>query len=176
MFLAWKERLASLPLSGPVVRETMRTVGDGQSMQWIQAVDESAYINDVDGNISTMSEKTVMLAEVDGIPVGFSVSLLGRWDPQTLFVQRVLVAPLARRRGIGLALLTAAAEQHPGRDIAVAALDENDAVHKLNHRFAESIGASIRRVPVRTYARTDLGFAQQESHRPWVIERLRGAA
>jgi len=53
----------------------------------------------------------------------------------------------------------------------MATLDDNTAAHNLNERFSESIGGKIHRVPLRTLWRTDLGFAEGEKHRPWLIER-----
>ncbi|MEV7663630.1 hypothetical protein [Paenarthrobacter sp. NPDC089316] len=78
---------------------------------------------------------------------------------------------LLMSRYIGLALLLTAARWQPHRNIAMATLDENIAAQRLNERLAQSIGGTIRRVPVKRFRRSDLGFAQGERHRPCLIEQ-----
>ena len=160
----------ALPLSHVTIREAVPTVQDGRWIRWVQADCESTNIQTVEYNMSKIEQQVLLLAEIAEIPVGFCCALVGRTDSDPLFIQLVAVVPLARRRGAGLALLSAAAEREPQRSIAMATLDDNDAARRLNEHFAKSMGANIRRVPARRYRRTDLGFAQGERHRPWIIE------
>ncbi|WP_407933046.1 GNAT family N-acetyltransferase [Herbiconiux daphne] len=139
-------------------------------MRWIQAACESTYIHSVEGNRLTIRDQLVLLAEIEGTPVGFCLSLIGRTKPDPLFVQLVAVVPWARRRGAGLSLLCATAALEPQCNIALATLDDNIAALALNSRLAESMGANITRVPLRRYRRSDLESARSERHRPWVIE------
>ncbi|APF32854.1 hypothetical protein BO218_00455 [Microbacterium paludicola] len=140
-------------------------------MWWIQADSESANIHDVANNVERIRQKIVVLAEVGGCPVGFCEAARGRSLADPLFIQMVAVVPSARRRGAALALLHAAASVEPYRDIAGATLDENLAARSLNERFATSLDASIQRVPLRSFRRSDLGFGPGEKHRPWLIRR-----
>jgi GNAT superfamily N-acetyltransferase len=169
-FGAWKEQLGALPLSHVTIRAAEPTVQDGRWIRWVQADCESTNIQTVEYNMSKIEQRVVLLAEIAEHPVGFCCALVGRTDSDPLFIQLVAVVPLARRRGAGLALLSAASEREPQRSIAMATLDDNNAARRLNEHFAKSMGANIRRVPVRQYRRTDLGFAQGERHRPWIIE------
>jgi len=143
-------------------------------MRWIQAECESTYIQSVEYNVSNIEQKLVLLARIGEQPVGFCLVFIGPKDSDPLFIQLVAVVPRARRRGVALALLNAAAAREPERNIALATLDDNVAALGLNAHFAESIGSNIRRVPVRMFRRSYLGFAKGESHRPWIIERPRG--
>ncbi|MGP5015722.1 GNAT family N-acetyltransferase [Glutamicibacter ardleyensis] len=88
-----------------------------------------------------------------------------------MFIQIVAVVPEARGRGIGLALLTAAADREPRRNIALATQDDNFAVRSLNAKFEKSIDASIGRVRLDTYRDSDLGIQRGKDYRPWVIQR-----
>jgi GNAT superfamily N-acetyltransferase len=170
-FDTWKEQLDSLPPSGVSVREAEPTIDDGNWMRWIQADCESTFIHGADENVSKIKKQLVLVAEIEGHPVGFCLALVGRTDSLPLFIQLVAVVPSARRRGAGLAMLSAAAGREPRRNIAMATLDDNTAAHNLNEHFSKSIGGKIHRVPVRTFWRTELGFAEGEKHRPWLIER-----
>jgi GNAT superfamily N-acetyltransferase len=174
-FGAWKQGLEALPHTEVLVREAERTAQDGRWMRWVQADCESTYIQSVEYNVSKISQQLVLLAEIADYPVGFCCALVGRanWDP--LFIQLVAVVPWARRRGVGLALLSAAAEWQPQRNIAMATLDDNVAARRLNERFAKSIGADTQRVPVSRFRPSDLGFAPGERHRPWMIDRQQEA-
>lgn len=174
-FAAWKAQVAALPPSEVRIRKAEPTVQDGRWMRWVQADCESTYIQSVEYNVSKIEHQLVLLAEIAGHPVGFCSALVGPTGADPLFIQLVAVVPLARRRGAGLALLRGVAERESQRSIAMATLDDNDAVLGLNEYFAKSMGANIRRVPLRRYRRTDLGIARGERHRLWVIERLRGA-
>jgi len=172
-FDEWREQLEALPPSKPTVRNAEPTAQDGRWMRWVQAACESTNIQNVDYNVSKIEQQIVLMAEIAGHPVGFCIALAGATDADPLFIQLVAVVPFARRRGAGIALLSAAAQREPLRSIAMATLNDNDAANGLNECFAKSMGASIRRVPVRRYRRADLGFAPGELHRPWIVERPR---
>lgn len=144
---------------------------DGRWMRWVQADCESTNIQEAEYNASEIEQQLVLMTEIAGHPVGCCTALVGATDADPLFIQPVAVVPLARRRGAGTALLNAAARREPRRSIAMATLNDNDAARGLNERFAKSMGATIRRVPVRRCRRTDLGFAPGELHRPWIVER-----
>lgn len=170
-FGAWKQKIEDSPAAAVRSRAAEPTVEDGRWIRWIQADCESTNIQSVEYNLSKIQQQLVFLAEIADQPVGFCWALVGRANSDPLFIQLVAVVPAARRRGAGLALLSAAAAREPERSIAVATLDDNLAAHNLNNSFAKSISAEIQRVPVRRYRRTDLGFAEGERHRPWLIER-----
>ncbi|MEW1812436.1 GNAT family N-acetyltransferase [Pseudarthrobacter phenanthrenivorans] len=170
-FDEWKQELEVLPPAEVSVREAESTMQDGRWMRWIQAVCESTFIRSVEDNVSKIGQYHVLLAEMADQPVGFCCVLAGRTDFDPLFIHLVAVVPAARKQGVGLALLLAAARWQPQRNIAMATLDENIAAQRLNERLAQSIGGTIRRVPVKRFRRSDLGFAQGERHRPWLIER-----
>lgn len=170
-FDQWKQELEVLPPAEISVREAESTMQDGRWMRWIQAVCESTVIRSVEDNASKIGPYYVLLAEIADQPVGFCCVFAGRTDFDPLFIQLVAVVPEARKQGVGLALLLAAARLQPYRNIAMATLDENIAAQRLNQRLAQSIGGTIRRVPVKRFRRSDLGFAQGERHRPWLIEQ-----
>ena len=140
-------------------------------MRWVQAECESTTIQGVAFNVSTIEKKIVFLAEISDCTVGFCIALAGRTDSAPMFVQLVAIVPQARRRGAGFALLHAVASTEPHHDIVAATLDGNTAARALNERFAASLGASIRRVPIRSFRPSEMGFAPGENHRPWLIER-----
>lgn len=175
-FDAWKQGLEALPPSEVFIRQAEQTEQDGRWMRWIQADCESTYIQSVEYNMSKIGQQLVLLAEIADYPVGFCCVLAGRTDSDPLFIQLIAVVPSARRRGVGLALLSAAAEWQPKRNIAMATLDDNVGAQRLNERFAQSIGGNIQRVPVRRFRPSDLGFAPGERHRPWMIYRQQEAA
>lgn len=170
-FKEWKQRLEVLPSADAQCREAEPSASDGRWLRWMQADCESTYIHSVEDNVSKIEQQSAWLAEIADVPVGFCLALAGRSEPDPVFVQLVAVVPLARRRGAGLALLRAVSEQYPQRNVVMATRDDNVAAQQLNLRFAKSIGGVLRRVPVRRYRRADLGFAQGERHRPWVIDR-----
>jgi GNAT superfamily N-acetyltransferase len=174
-FSEWEQQLGAPRTASVVIRRAESTERDGRWMRWIQAECESTNIQSVHDNVSKIERQLVLLAEIADIPVGFCSALAGRTDLDPLFIQLVAVVPLARRRGAGLAMLKAAAEHEPQRNVAMAALDDNHPAHGLNQRFAESLGATLRRVPVRQYRPTQLGFAAGERHRPWIVERPGGS-
>lgn len=170
-FDAWKESLDTLQSSDVLIRQAKPTSEDGQWMRWMQADCESTNIRSVEDNILKIGQQLVLLAEIDDCPVGFCSASAGRSDADPLFIQLVAVVPSARRRGAGLALLCAAAGWQPKRNIAMAVLEDNVNAQRLNERLAESLGGTLIRVPVRRFRRSDLGIAQDERHRPWLIER-----
>ena len=88
-------------------------------MKDLQVVCSPISVQSVRNNASTIAECRVFLAEIDDAHIGFFVSALGLQDSDPLFIKVVAVAPDAQRRGAGMALLTAAAEQWPRRDIAL---------------------------------------------------------
>lgn len=168
-FGTWKQGIAALPSSEVWIREAEQTAQDGRWMRWVQADCESTYIQSVEYNVSKIQQQLVLLAEIADYPVGFCCALEGRTNSDPLFIQLVAVVPFARQRGVGLALLSAAAGRQPQRNIAMATLDDNVAARRLNERFAQSIGGNIQRVPVSRFRPSDLGFAPGEHHRPWMI-------
>lgn len=170
-FGAWKQGLEALRPSEISIRKAKQTAQDGRWMRWMQADCESTNIHSVEDNLSKIGQQLVLLAEIADCPVGFCCVLAGRTDSDPLFIQLVAVVPSARRRGVGLALLSAAAERQPQRNIAMATLDDNIDAQRLNERFAQSIGGNIQRVPVSRFRPSDLGFARGERHRPWIINR-----
>jgi GNAT superfamily N-acetyltransferase len=174
-FGAWKQGLEALPPSEVLIREAEQTARDGTWTRWMQADCESTYIQSVEYNVSKIGQQLVLLAEIADYPVGFCCVLAGRTDSDPLFIQLVAVVPSARRRGVGLALLSVAAGWQPQRNIAMATLDDNFDARRLNERFAQSIGGNIQRVPGSRFRPSDLGFAQGERHRPWMIDRQQEA-
>lgn len=171
-FQAWQQQLRDLRPEAPHVRIAMPTAQDGQSMRWLQMTSESMYIHSVGENISTITKKLVLLAEIAGYPVGFCVAAVGRYAPDYLFIQRAAVDPVVRRRGAGVALLRAAAREMPSKNIAGATLEDDTATRALNQKLAVSLGAAVQIVPSRRFTRTDLSLAEGENHRSWVIDRV----
>jgi GNAT superfamily N-acetyltransferase len=122
-------------------------------------------------NVSMITDHDVLIAEIDGIHVGFCVSMTSARAQDPLFIQIVGVAPSARRRGIGLALMMAAAQQAPERHIALATQDSNTAARGMNDRFAKLTRATIRRVPLGALPDHHLGINRGLGYRVWLIER-----
>jgi GNAT superfamily N-acetyltransferase len=170
-FGIWKQGLEELPPSKVAIRKAGQTAQDGRWVRWMQADCEPTNIRSVEDNVSKIAQQLVLLAEIADYPVGFCCVLAGRTDSDPLFIQLVAVVPSARRRGAGLALLSAAAGWQPQRNIAMATLDDNVDARWLNERFAQSIGGNLQRVPLSRFRRSDLGFAPGERHRPWMIDR-----
>jgi GNAT superfamily N-acetyltransferase len=169
--VGWKKRLKTLSSSAFSIREATAVAQDGRRMQDLQGECSPISIQSVRENTATISEQLVLLAEIDRVHVGFCVSSPGFRDPDPMFIQIVAVAPDAQRRGVGLALLSAAAEREPRRDIVLATQDDNFAARSLNDQFAKSIGADIRRVNLKTYRKIDLGIPRGLGYRAWVIQR-----
>lgn len=122
-------------------------------------------------NESEIEKERVVMAEIEGVHVGFCLSAPGPSEADPLFVQVVAVAPEARKRGVGLSLLSAAAAKEPLRDIALATQPDNVAALAMNERFAVSLGANIRRVPLGTFRHGDLGIRRGDGYRSWHIQR-----
>ena len=171
-FLRWASRSAALSSSAVSIRQATAVARDGRRMKDLQAVCSPISVRSVRENVATIIERRVLIAEIDDIHVGFCVSSLGLEDCDPMFFQVVAVAPDAQRRGVGLALLTAAAEREPRRDIALATQNDNVAARSLNEKFARSIGASIRKVTLSTYRDCDLGIQRGLGYRAWAIQRL----
>lgn len=168
---AWRHRLQTLPSAEVLIRKATAVALDGRRVWDLQLDCSPIGVRSVRENVSMIAERFVLLAEIDTVHVGFCVSSTGPKGSDPLFIQLVGVAPAAQRRGVGLALLTAAAERHPGRDVVLATQDKNVAARALNERFASSIGASIRRVRLGTYRDRDLGITRGLGYRAWVIQR-----
>lgn len=174
-FRGWTSRVETLSSSSAVlIREAVAEGPDGRRMRDVQLVTERLPILEVKDNIPKIAERMVLLAEVDGVHVGFCVSSPGLQDIDPLFIREVGVVPDARGRGIGMALLSAAAEREPRRDIALATEDDNDEAQALNKKFARSIGANIHRVNLKTYRNSDLGISRGQGYRAWLIKRPTG--
>jgi ribosomal protein S18 acetylase RimI-like enzyme len=171
-FVRWANRLVTLSSSAVSIREATASAHDGRRMKDLQTLCSPISVRSVRGNASTIMERLVLLAEIDDVHVGFCISSPGLRDSDPMFIQVVAVAPDAQRRGAGLALLTAAAEREPRRDIALATQDDNVAARSLNEKFAKSIGASIRRVNLSNYRDFDLGIQRGLGYRAWAIRRL----
>lgn len=170
-FVGWNNRLAALSSSEVSIREATELVQDGRRMRDMQLVCERMAILPVKVNASTITERLVLLAEVDGVHVGFCVTSTGLQEQDPLFIREIAVVPEARGRGIGMALLCAAAEREPQRDIALATQDNNVAAREMNGKFANSIGASLQRVNLGTYRDSDLSIQRGDGYRSWVIQR-----
>ena len=168
---AWRQRLRTRPSSEVSIREATAVPQDGRRVWDLQVECEPIYVRSVRENVSMIAERVVLLAEIDKVHVGFCVSFPGYAASDPLFIRIVAVAPAVQRRGVGLALLTAAAERELGRNLALATQDTNIAARALNERFANSIGASIRRVPLGTYSDRDLGIRRGDDYRAWVVRR-----
>lgn len=173
---AWHRQLAALPSKNPSIREASATARDARRVWDLQLACPPITVRSLRHNAATIAKSLVLLAEIDDIHVGFSVSLPGPKGSDPLFVQVVAVVPEAQRRGIGLALLAAATEREPHRDIALATRDDNVAAHAMNQRFASSIGATLRRVRLGTYPDRSLGIRRGQGYRTWIVQRPTGAA
>jgi ribosomal protein S18 acetylase RimI-like enzyme len=168
---AWRNRLMTLTSSEVSIREAAAVPQDGRRMWDLQLMCSPITPQSIRENVSVITSRLVLVAEIDEVHVGFSMSVLGPKHSDLMFVQLVAVVPEAQQRGAGLALLTAAAERTPQRHIVLATQDQNVAARALNERFADSIGASIRRVPLGTYRDRDLAIRRGMGYRIWVIER-----
>ncbi|WP_368483029.1 GNAT family N-acetyltransferase [Microbacterium sp. RURRCA19A] len=140
-------------------------------MRWIQAECEELFIQSVTENARQIANRLVFLAEVDDCPVGLCVSSVGRYNSEHLFIQRVGVVPPARRRGAGIALLSAAANEVPGMNIAGATAAGDEPAHALNRKLALRLSGNISNLRRGAFAPTDLGIVRGEPHIPWVIDR-----
>lgn len=169
--IEWRRQLARLPLSDFSIREATTAAWDARKVSDLQAACEPISVRSVRDNASMIGKQTVLLAEIDDAHIGFCVSALGRNEPDPLFIQAIGVASEAQQRGVALALLAASAERAPQRDVAFATQDKNQAARKLTQRFANEIGATIRRVRLGTYPDSDFGIRRGTGYRPWIIQR-----
>ncbi|MNW30271.1 Acetyltransferase (GNAT) family protein [compost metagenome] len=167
----WRSRLKQLAWSAPTIREATISGEDGRKMKDLQAACEPIGILSVRKNVETIAVQQVLLAEVEGVHVGFCVSSPGPQVTDPLFVQTIGVDPLARSRGIGFALLSAAAEREPHRNIAFATLNYNTGAHASTSRFARADGSSIHKVKLGTYLDTHLGITRGMGYRVWLVRR-----
>jgi ribosomal protein S18 acetylase RimI-like enzyme len=167
----WHHRLGTLSSSEVSIRDAQAVGQDGRRLWDLQLECSPITVRSVRDNVLMIAERRVLLAEIDEVHVGFCVSFSGPKGSDPLFIQLVGVAPAAQRRGVGLALLTAVAERAPRQVTALATRDENVAARALNERFADSIGASIRRVRLGTYRDHDLGITRGLGYRAWEIHR-----
>jgi len=168
---AWRRQLAHLPSSGVLIRDATATPQDGRRIWDLQMMCSPITPRSVRDNVSLITERTVLIAEIGDVHVGFCASFVGSNDSDPIFVLLVGVVAEAQRRGVGLALLTAAAGRDPVRDIAIATLDENIAERALNDRFARSIGATPQRVPRGIYPDRHLGIRRGDGYRVWITQR-----
>ena len=169
--IRWRQRLENLSSSAVLVRQATADGPDGRRLWDLQLMCEPISVRSVTENVAMITERLVLFAEMDDVHVGFCVSFPGSEKSDPLFVQFVGVAPSAKRKGAALALLTAAAAREPFRDIALATQETNVAARALNERFAESIGACIRRVALGTYRDRDLRIQRGLGYRAWLIQR-----
>ncbi|WP_244650700.1 GNAT family N-acetyltransferase [Plantibacter sp. CFBP 13570] len=170
-FTAWQNQLAHLPPSAVSIREATPTGQDGRRVKDLQFICEPIAVKSVGENVSMIADRFVLLAEIDEVHVGLCVAVRGVRRSDPLFIQVVGVAPPAQRRGIGLALLTAAADLEPLRDIALATQNENVAALAMIDGFARSIGTVAERVRLGTYRDRDLGISRGHGYRAWTIRR-----
>lgn len=168
---SWRRRLAALQSTDPVIRVAVPSGQDGRRMKDLQIACSPITVQSVKDNVGTIADQHVLLAEIDDTHVGFCVSFPGPGSSDPLYIQVVGVVPQAQRRGVGLALLTASAEHEPRPDIVLATQNENLGARALNARFAESIGASIARVPLSRYRHNDLGIPRGAGYHAWLIQR-----
>jgi len=173
-FLRWSTQLEALSAAVVSIREANQTAEDGRRMKDLQVVCCPISVRSVRENVSTIIERQVHIAEIDGVHVGFCVSSQGPKDSDPLFFQIVAVAPVApdaQRRGVGLSMFGAATAREPLRDIALATQDDNIAARSLNEKFARTIGATIQRVTLGTYRDRDLGIQRGLGYRAWIVRR-----
>ena len=170
-FIAWVDDLRTLPVSVVSIRQAKATAEDARRVKDLQALCPPITVRAVRDNALTIADRLVLLADVSGTHVGFCVARPGVRASDPIFVQVVAVAPDAQRRGIGLALLTAAAERWPQRNLVFATQDDNSEARAMNEKFARVIGAEIRRINLRTYPDRYLGIQRGWGYRAWMIVR-----
>lgn len=140
-------------------------------MKDLQAACEPITILSVHKNVETITTQQVLLAEVEGVHVGFCVFSPGLQETDPLFIQTIGVERTAQGRGIGMALLSAAAELEPHRNIALATRNDNAGAHALKKKFAETNGSSIHKVKLGTYLDNHLGITKGMGYHVWLIQR-----
>lgn len=170
-FVAWVAQLATLPSSEVAIRRGTASPQDARRLRDLQVRCEPITVRSVRANGATLVEYSVLLAEIEDVHVGYCCFAVGAQSSAPIIVQVVAVAPEAQRRGIGMKLLTAASDSDSRRDIVLATQDNNYAARALNARFASSIGAVLRRIPLGTYPDNALGIQRGLGYRAWTIER-----
>lgn len=170
VYTAWREALSTLSDEPATLREALPTPADSRRMRDIQVACAPITPLMLRDNAAAIAANHVLIADIAGIPVGFVLASISE-KHSPLFVQVVAVVSEAQRRGIGLQLLSAAAELEPHRDIALATQKTNLAAHAMDKRFAESIGASIHRVNLGVYPDKLLGIPRGQGYRVWRIKR-----
>lgn len=172
---AWRDRLNVVSSMAPSIREAIPHGEDARRVWGLQLACEPIRPKPIDENVSMIETHTVLLAEAGGVHVGYCVAVADASRRDLLFLKVVAVVPELQHRGVGLALLAAAAEREPQRDIALATHQDNLGVLAMGSRFAESVGGVFRRVKLGTFRDRDLGFSRGEGYRVWLIERPRPA-
>lgn len=170
IYQTWREALSTLSDAPATLRQAVPTPADARRMRDIQLACEPITPLPLRDNAAAISANHVLIAEIEGVPVGFVLASLSQ-KHSPLFVQVVAVVPEAQYRGIGLQLLSAAAEVEPHRNIALATQQTNLAAHAMNAKFADSIGASIHRVNLGVYPDKLLGIPRGLGYRAWEIKR-----
>lgn len=171
----WRHQLARLSSSEVLVRHATVSARDARKVLDLQVACPPISVRSLRDNASMISDQVVLLAEIDNAHVGFCVSLLRPDSSDPLFIQVVGVAPEAQQRGVALALLLAAVECHPPRDIALATQDNNVAALALIKRFAKVIGGTYQRIHLGTYRDGDLGIRRGIGYRAWIVRRQQPA-
>jgi GNAT superfamily N-acetyltransferase len=175
-FATWLKSVEVLPSARFTTRQATAGSKDARQLRYLQGVCEPITIQTELHNENMIAEQLVLLAFIGETDVGFCVSKTGADESDPLFIQLVGVVEAARGRGIGSALMHAAAEQAPGRTIAFATQDDNLAARSMTARFASSIGAELRRVNLGTYRDEDLGIRRGLDYRSWKIARAHPTA
>lgn len=74
---AWHRQLAALPSKNPSIREASATARDARRVWDLQLACPPITVRSLRHNAATIAKSLVLLAEIDDIHVGFSVSLPG---------------------------------------------------------------------------------------------------
>lgn len=167
----WQQSLEGISSSKIAVRTASPVGSDGRKMWDLQLVCSPITVKSVSQNVQTIMRQSVFLAEVGGVHVGRCISRPGQAIGEPLYIQVVAVAPGAQRRGVGSALLSAAAEAEPKRSIALATQDENTGARAMVESFARSLGANVERVKLGTFRDSDLGISRGLGYRAWLVRR-----
>lgn len=166
----WQSKLKKLSWSALTIRDATASGADGRKMKDLQAACEPIGVLSVQKNVETIAAQQVLLAEVEGVHVGFCAFSPGPQKTDPLFIQTIGVEPLAQSRGIGFELLSAATEREPHRNIALAIRNDNTGAHALTKRFAQATEASLHKVKLGTYLDTHLGITRGMGYRIWLIQ------
>ena len=169
--VSWRRRLTELESSVVAVRQALPDPRDARRVWDLQLDCPPISVSSLRHNASIAASSLVQIAEIDGIHVGFCVSLPGPKQSDPLFIQVIGVAPAAQRRGVAMELLAAAAGVEPHRDIALATQDGNVAARALIARFAQSTNSALDRVNLGTFRDRDLGIRRGMGYRVWRIRR-----